>query len=230
MLEKKNQKEDPEQKIETAIDNTEIFIRKNGKVLLIVLGAVFLIVCAYFGAKYLYSMPREENASAMMFGAQQRFQVDSFDVALNGGNGYAGFLEVIDTYGSTNAGNIANHYAGICYLKQGDYQNAIKYLGKYSHTKGIASEVINAQNYGLMGDVNVQLGNLQEAVKMFEKAVEATDNDFTAPYYLKKLGMVNEKLNNKAQALKAYERILNEYPTSFEGRDIEKYIGRLAQN
>lgn len=57
----------------------------------------------------------------------------------------------------------------------------------------------------------------------------ASDNGLTAPYYLKKIGLVYEKLGDKAKALDAYKTISGSYAGSMEARDIQKYIGRLEQ-
>ena len=84
----------------------------------------------------------------------------------------AGFLDVIEKYGSTPSGNLAKHYAGICYLRTGDLENAAKYLAKFSQLKGIPGELINAQNYGLQGDIAVEQQDYARAVKFYEKAVE----------------------------------------------------------
>ena len=70
-------------------------------------------------------------------------------LALLGDANGAGFLDVVDKYGSTPSGNLAKHYAGICYLRTGDLENAAKYLAKFSHLKGIPGALINAQNYCL---------------------------------------------------------------------------------
>ena len=86
-----------------------------------------------------------------------------------------------------------------------------------------------AQNCGLQGDAYAQLENYAEAVRMYEKAVDASDNSLSAPYYLKKAGGVYEKLGDYAKALAAYERISDDYPASMEARDIQKYIGRIQQ-
>ena len=229
----KNQHEEPEQVIEQAIEKTEFFLFRNGKMLLIGLGVLFVVVALFFGIKYMYSVPREQKASALMFAAEQQFARDSFAMALNGyeaADGHkAGFLEVIDRYGSTQVGNTANHYAGICYMKLGDYESALKYLSSYTAVKGLAADLVNAQNFGLRGDAYVQLNNLTEAVKMYEKAVNGYTNDLTTPYYLKKLALIYEKQGDNAKALAAYERVKNEFFRSYEARDIDKYIGRLSQ-
>ena len=128
---------------------------------------------------------------------------------------------------STPAGNLAKHYAGICYLKEGDLKNAAAYLAKYTPVKGIPGSIVNAQNYGLQGDIAVDEGNYKEAVKFFEKAVEAADNNATAPIFLMKAGRAYKALGDTAKAKECFERIATAYPSSFEARDIEKYINSL---
>lgn len=226
---KKRQSTDPEVAIENAIYKSENFIQRNGKTLLVILAVIVLFVGAYFGVKSLYSEPRQQKAAAMMFVAEQQFARDSFALALKGDGNYPGFLDVIDQYGNTRAGNVAKHYAGKCYMYLGEYQAALDCFRKYKHVKGLSAQLINAQNAGMMGDAHVQLNELEAAAEQYEKAVETSDNDLTAPYYLKKAGMVYEKLGNGKKAMDAYEKIKYSYGGSMEARDIDKYIGRLAQ-
>lgn len=227
-IQKKQQVEDPEEVIEAAIDSTQGFIQTNLKKLSIGLGVIAVAVCAVFAYIYLVSIPREFKASAEMFEAQQMFAIDSFEMALNGSGETKGFIDIANEYSSSKVGNIANHYAGVCYMQIGDYEKAIASLTKYSAVDGIASEVINAQNLGLQGDANVQLENYEAALVAFEKAANVSENSFTAPMYFKKAGVVAEKLGKKEKALELYTVIRNQYAASLEGRDIEKYIGRVS--
>lgn len=230
MADKKAQESlDPEVKIQSAIGNTENFIMRNGRKLLIALIVVFVIVGGFYGYKYFVAGPRAEKAASMMFMAEQHFVADSFHLALNGDGNFDGFLKVIDKYGSTPQGNLAQHYAGICYLQLGQYEEALAHLKKYSAPKGVPGALLEAQNYGLQGDACVQLQNYKEAASMYQKAIGASDNGLTAPYYLKKIGLVSEKLGDNAKALEAYKTISGSYAGSMEARDIQKYIGRLEQ-
>ena len=131
----------------------------------------------------------------------------------------------IDQYGSTPSGNLAKHYAGICYLRTGDLENAAAYLAKFSPVKGIPGALINAQNYGLQGDVAVEQQNYAAAVKFYEKAVAAADNNMTAPMYLRKAGLAEQAQGNTEKAAAYYERILTSYPASMEAREAEKLLG-----
>ena len=67
----------------------------------------------------------------------------------------------------------------------------------------------------------------KEAVRFFEKAVEAADNNATAPIFLMKAGRAYKALGDTAKAKECFERIATAYPSSFEARDIEKYINSL---
>ena len=74
----------------------------------------------------------------------------------------------------------------------------------------------------MQGDIAVDEGNYKEAVKFFEKAVEAADNNATAPIFLMKAGRAYKALGDTAKAKECFERIATAYPSSFEARDIEK--------
>ena len=133
----------------------------------------------------------------------------------------------MEQYGSTPSGNLAKHYAGICYLRQGDLEQAAAYLAKYAPVKGIPGALINAQNYGLQGDIAVEKGDYAAAVKFFEKAVKAADNNLTAPMYLRKAGLAEQAQGNAERAEAFYQRILTSYPASMEAREAEKLLGTV---
>ena len=212
-----------------AMNRTELFFEKNGRKLTYVFLGLLVLAALVYGYRALIVAPRAEKAAEMIAEAQSRFEAENpdFELALQGDANGAGFLDVIEQYGSTPSGNLARHYAGICYLKEGDLKNAAAYLAKYTPVKGIPGSVVNAQNYGLQGDIAVDEGNYKEAVRFFEKAVEAADNNATAPIFLMKAGRAYKALGDTAKAKECFERIATAYPSSFEARDIEKYINSL---
>ena len=141
-----------------AMNKTEFFFEKNGRMLSYVFLGLLVLAALVFGYRALIVSPRAEKAAEMIAEAQYRFEDQNADyaLALEGDANGAGFLEVIEKYGSTPSGNLAKHYAGICYLKAGDLENAAKFLARYSPVKGIPGALINAQNYGLQGDIAVE--------------------------------------------------------------------------
>lgn len=212
-----------------AMNKTERFFEENGrKMSYIFLGLLALGVVIY-GYRALVSQPRVAKAAELIAEAQARFDAETPDyaLALTGDANGAGFLDVIEQYGSTPSGNLAKHYAGICYLKQGDLEQAAAYLSKYSPVKGLPGAIINAQNYGLQGDVAVEQDDYKRAVALYEKAVGAADNNLTAPMYLRKAGLAARAAGDDKQAVALFQRILDEYPASMDARDAEKLLGTV---
>ena len=215
----------------TAINKTELFFEKNGKLMSYIFIGLLIIAALVFGYRSLIVLPRAEKAAEMIAQAQSRFEAEKrdYEMALNGDANGAGFLDVIDQYGSTPSGNLAKHYAGICYLKSGDLENAALYLAKFSPVKGLPGALVNAQNYGLQGDVAVEQGDYAAAVKFYEKAIAAADNNMTAPLYLRKAGLAEKAQGNNAGAAAYFQRILDTYPSSMEAREAEKLLGSINQ-
>ena len=210
-----------------AVSKTEQFFQKNGKSVVIALVVVVLLVVCGYLYKSLVIDSNEQKASEMIVEAQDRFAGENpdFALALNGDENGAGFLDVAEQYGSTAAGNIANHYSGICYLRLGDLENAENYLAQYDAVDELAGEVVNAQNLGLRGDIAVEKGEYEAAVALYKKAVAASKNIYTAPLYLYKQILAYAALGNKAEAQKCFETLQANYPMAVEVRDAEKVLG-----
>lgn len=200
----------------------ENFIDKNKKIITYVVGGVILIVLLYFIYRKNYLIPLEDQAHQEMFMAEIYFSKDSFKLALNGDGQYPGFLQIIEDYSSTKAGNLANYYAGICYMHLGDFNNAIKYLKKFSTNDPMLYSV----SKGALGDAYLELGDKEQAEKYYKEAAYKYPNNLSSPFYLMKLGFVYEQMNKWEKALEVYEYIDKQYNRTSEGRKIEKYITR----
>jgi tetratricopeptide (TPR) repeat protein len=220
---------DPEVQIESALGKTELWFEKNWKLLTTVVVAILVIAGGVYSWYQFYQVPQGQKAGDAMFVAQQLFATGDYATALNGDGNNLGFAEVADSYKSTPQGRLAAHYAGICYLQEGDPDAALDYLSRYKATKGAPNGLVNAQNEGLKGDIFVDKDDLASAITHYRKAVELSDNALTAPTYLKKLGLALEATGNYAEAVKTYRRVANEYPTSLEARDIEKFASAAEQ-
>ncbi|MCF8379990.1 MAG: tetratricopeptide repeat protein [Bacteroidales bacterium] len=208
--------------IEQALTRTEQFIEDNSKPLTYIVGAIVILIILFIGAKRFYFTPLEQEAAGQMFMAEKFFERDSFELALNGYGTYPGFVEISEDYGMTKAANLADYYAGVCYLKLGDYEKAIDYLNKFS-TEDI---LVGSAQYSSIGDAYVELNDMDAALKAYRKAISEYENNFTTPLILKKMALVNEELNENSEANALYKSIKSEYPESEEARDIDKYIAR----
>ena len=213
--------------LENAMSKTEQFFEQNSKSVSYLLLVLIVLAGCIFGYKKLVAEPRNEKAAELIAQAEVRFGEENpdFQLALEGDANGAGFLDVIEQYGSTPSGNLAKHCAGICYLKLGDLENAAAYLSKYAPVKGLPGAIVNAQNLGLQGDIAFEQGDKAAAVKFYEKAVAAADNNYTAPLYLRKAGIAEQAQGRAKQAEAYFQRILTEDPASSEAREAEKLIG-----
>lgn len=216
------QKMDEMEKVNEAISSSEKFLVNNQKTILYVLVAIVAVIAIVLGVKQFYFEPREVKAQEALFRPVLAFEQDSLDLALNGNAEYDGLIAVVDNYGSTKAGNLAAAYAGLAYYEKADYENAKIYLSKFSADEELLSPAITAA----IGNALVNMDNAAEAVKYFEKAAKVADNDVFSPLYLMKAANVYEKLGDKAAALKIYETIKSEYPTSQQASTIDAYIER----
>ena len=115
--------------VDEALSTSEAFLLKNKNLLLGIVIALVVIVGGYLGYKHFIAEPNELKASEAIFKGEQYFGADNFEVALKGDSlGYAGFVKLADQFSGTDAGNLANAYAGLCYAQLGKYEDAIKYL------------------------------------------------------------------------------------------------------
>jgi len=209
--------------VEEALSKTEKFIESNQKILTIVIGAIVVVVLIFFGFKRFYMAPREQEAKEQMYMAESYFEMDSLQLALNGDGMYPGFLDIIDDYGMTKGANLSKYYAGVCYLRLGNFDEAIDYLQSF---KG-KDHILGPMAKGAIGDAYMELNQTAKAAEYYLAAAELKENEFTSPIFLMKAGWSYELLKDSKKALEVYERIKYDYPTSTEARDIDKYIARV---
>jgi len=198
---------------------------KYGKTASYVVLVIVLIVGGFYAYRNLISEPKEKQAAEAMFRAEEYYRQDSARLALNGDNINAGFLKVISRYGGTKAGNLAGFYAGSCYLKLGDYNNAVKYLKDFS----TSVKQLQERAYGLLGDAYSEQGKKEEAAEQYKKAGTYDEKDeLFSPEYLFRSGYLYENMGKTQDAIAMYKLIKEKYPTSQRGADIDKYLARLG--
>lgn len=219
-------------KLDETASRTEDFVAKNQKVIIGIVAAIALVTVGYLGYQKFIATPNEEEAANEMFLAQQNFQKATDGVAsdslyklsLNGSEGKFGFIKIADEYSGTDAGNLANYYAGIAYLNTGKYAEAIDYLGKFESKDMILSALAK----GAIGDAYSQKNQPKEALENYIKASEVSKNDFTTPRFLLKAGKTALSLGNKEEALKYFTNIKENFESTPEGASVDVLIG-LAQ-
>lgn len=212
-----------QENIQQTVSATEQFLKNNKKTIIGSVVAVLVIglgILAY--SKFVYQVQVAE-AAAQTFPAETSFQNGEYEIALNGDGNNLGFVQIIDEYGK-KAGKAVYFYAGVCELQLGNYESSLSYLKKYNGKEPILA----ARAKACEGDAYVGLQDYQSAISAYKAAVAAADNVFAAAYLLKE-GLAHEALGQKAEALKCYTTIQDNYPQSIEAYEITKYIARVAE-
>ena len=125
--------------LDQTASKTEEFVAKNQKAIFGIVAVIALVTVGYVLFQKFVAEPKEDTAATEMFLAQQNFQKatdgtksDSlYNLALKGSEGKFGFVDIASKYEGTDAGNLANYYAGMAYLNTKKYDEAISYLEKF---------------------------------------------------------------------------------------------------
>ncbi len=216
--------ENPEA-LKERLEGAENWIEQNPKTVVGIAAAILIIVGGYFAFNY-YKNNQSEIAQSEMFQAVYYFEADSLDKALNGDGNNLGFLQIMDEFGITDAANLANYYAGVSYLKKGNFEAARLHLEDFSSN----DLLIQARAYSLIGDSYMEEANYDEAARYYNKAANYKPNKFFSPGYLMKEALAYEKLNQNEKARETYDKIITQYWESEEYQNARKYKARLAPN
>ena len=216
---------------DTLVDLVEVtegsrdFFQRNRTVLLGAVVGPILLVAGFLLYQTLIQKPNEREAAEQMRQAQIQFEQDSFSLALtNPGLDYPGFLDIVDDYGSTPSGNLAKYYAAVSYLNLGKYDAALDYAQDFN-AKGT---LLPAMKFGIIGDAQSELGNMDAAIDAYEDAVDAAgENYVTGGYFLNKYGMLLMQQNRNDEAREAFRRLKRDYASSNEAQQADKYLGML---
>jgi tetratricopeptide (TPR) repeat protein len=209
------------------IATTGAWIETNKKQIITTIVAIIVVVGGILGYTYGYQQPREEKAQTLCTDGLQYIQSSDFETALNGEGTFPGYIKIANEYSGTDGANLANLYAGICYAQQNKYQEALPYLEAY--TPG-DDQSISAMALFALAQCYAGVNNIDEAIETFQEAAEQADNAALSPMCLLEAGKLLESQDKKAEALKLYESIKADYPTSTlvvgSPAEIEKYIER----
>ena len=212
--------EDPNAIVEKA---NEFFSSKRNKAMVFGIGGVIALLIVGFAGYNYYITNQNQTAQEELFQAQFYFDADSLGLALNGdGNSY-GFLEIIEEFPGTKAANLSRFYAGASFLKQGDFDGAIRQLKEFSSD----DYLLQGRAYSLIGDAYMEMDDFSNAISNYKQAANYKKNEAFTPVYLKKLAIAQEQNGNLAEAAKTYGVIVSDYPNSAQIHDAKKQKSRL---
>lgn len=213
---------------EKVVEHTQQFWSKNSKLIIGVLVAAIVLGGGYYAYLTYFKAPKELEANEAIWPAEKAFKVDSFRLALNGDGtkNNIGFLKVISKHSGTKAANLANFYAGICYLQTGDFANAIKSLEAYSPNDPES----RLRALGSIGDAYAEMGKNEEAASNYKKATEAfVLDEANTSEYLFRLGQLYDKMGKSKEAIDAFTNLKEKFPLSLRIGETDKYLAKLGE-
>lgn len=217
--------------LEETASKSEQWIEKYQKPLFTGLVTVVVVILGYISYNSYIVEPKEQEAANELSFPKESFDLainattpsDSiFTLALEGTNGKYGFIDIADKYSGTNAGNLANYYAAISYLKINDYKQAISYLEDFSSDDAL----LGPTSLGAIGDAFADLNQAKDALTYYEKAAKTESNSSTTPLYLLKAGNTALDLGDAKKAEQLFTKIKNNYPTFSIANTIEMHINK----
>ncbi|MBR5678080.1 MAG: tetratricopeptide repeat protein [Paludibacteraceae bacterium] len=207
------------QEVNEALSGAGKWIEDNANLISWIVAGIAVVVMAVIAINRYVIQPKaleasNENAKAVVY-----FMAGDYDKALFGDDAECiGFEAIADEY-HNQQGKLAALYAGICHFEKGEFDEAAKYLKKFDADDLNIDPAANQ----LLGDAYVELEEFGKAAKAFEAAAKS-GNEIIAPMSLKKAGIVYLHEGENAKALKAFKAIKENYPSSSEAQDIDKYI------
>ena len=202
------------------LGKSEAFVIKHKKPIISAVAAIILCVVAYLAYSTFVTAPKEAAADKAIFKAEQYFANGDLETALNGDGINAGFMEVIENHGGTNAANIAYAYAGVCQAQLGNFDEAITLLKKFDGNDKIIAPMVK---YAL-GNSYAHKGEYKKAISTLLDAADEAENLAVTPKCWMDAAAMYEKTGNSDKALELYKRIKKEYPQSPEASNIDKLI------
>jgi predicted negative regulator of RcsB-dependent stress response len=202
---------------EQQVNKTEAFFEKNKKAIIGCVCAVILVIMGIICVKNYYLEPRANEASTELAKSQELFEQEQYDKAL------AGFQKVAADYSSTDAGNLAQLYIGLCQANLGKWQETVNALESFS---GKDDQMISPAAEGALGNAYANLKQLDKAVEHLKKAAKMADNNSLSPTFLIQAGEILESQGKKAEALELYKEVKEKYFNSMQYQTIDKYIER----
>lgn len=215
------------------LTTSEAFITKNKKPIIIISTAIVAILVGVFCYKYFIGQPREEKACTALAMATQYFDQEIFDKALNGdGSTTTGFVRIASDYSGTNAANLANLYAGLCFANLNKWDKAVEYLDNYSTSD---DALVSPAALAALGNAYAHVNQLDKAVTYLKKAAKKADaeghngvNNSLSPVFMLQAAEIVESQGKTDEALEMYKDIKEKYVASqlVQSQEIDKYIER----
>ncbi len=214
-----NQQQDESaiEKMNSQLTGASAKIADNKSVITWVVVGLLVAAALVFGFIHFYHKPKTEKA----FTAYNKVEMAAMG---NDSVAAAQYKEVADKFGG-DAANLASLSAAESFYNEGKYEEAVKYLKKFSSKDA----VLDANAMVLTGDCYVNLQKYDDAIAAYQKAVRKADGNIQiVPRVLLKEANVYDEQKKYDKALECYNIIKKDFPEYRLGNgiDIDAYIAR----
>ncbi len=235
MVAKKNKEHDVEVDV---IQKARGFWANYNKSVMYIGSAVIIILAGWFVYKYMFKVPKEQQANDAVFVTQKYFSdfsnapADSLKInlaakCLNGDGVNPGALKIINKFSGTAAANLCEYYAGACYLHLQQFDKAIKFLKEFDAD---GATQIKSRAYGMIGDASAELNKNDQALDYYKKAANVNDKDeFTSSEFLFRAALFAQVTGKTKDAIDLFKKIKEEYPLSEKAADVDRYLAKLGE-
>lgn len=187
-------------------------------------GLAVLVLLVLGGIGYLYlQVQRGAEAEAHLSQIVMEYEQQNYDVALEGTEDALGLVEIADSYGGTDAGNMAAFYAANAYFDQGQLEEALAYYEQVSER----STLVGASAVAGRAAVHEEQGDFARAGDLYRRAASLYDTGVTSPQHLLSAARAFEEAGDHAQALEAYQDLQDQYPEARAAQDVALHIARV---
>jgi tetratricopeptide (TPR) repeat protein len=198
------------------------YFENNRNTVYAMLAGIVLVVAAIMGFAWMKASNNEKALSEMST-AVQRYEAGEYQASLDGDTSFIGMIEIADSYGNSDSGNLARFYAADAFFRVGDMANSLKYFESYSKD----SNYLGASAYAGEAAIHESNGDLKRAGDLFLRAATIFTSDITSPMYLESAARAYTEAGESKKALSAFETIRDDFPNSQAARDVEFYIAKM---
>lgn len=211
-----------EDTVTTAYVRTMTFAEEHRSKLIAAAVAVVVLILALVGYMYWRSVQNgkaEEALGAIL----PVYEEGQYEQALDGTADAPGLLEIVDEYGSTEAGNLARFYTATALFELGRVDEAGRHFAAFDG----GNDILGASALAGEAAAAELAGDHARAARLYERAASAYPSPATAPDFLMAAGRNHEAAGNVNAARQAYERIARDYEETQQATLVPALVARL---
>lgn len=220
--------------LDTSAGRAEAWVARNQNYILVTISTIVIIVLGYLAYINFVVKPLNEESNNAMAQAQSYFkegmedptaQDSLFTLALDGDGISPGFVEIIENYDGSDVAQLAAYNAGMIFLQQGDFEQAISYLDDFSTD----DPILGSLALGGIGDAFTELNQFEDALSYYQKAASFAENDLTTPRFLLKGAQIALAIEKNSKAAELLKELKENYSSTPEANKVAVLLAQ-AQN